>query len=464
MRNKTIMPLRELKDAYRELEHLLADVRKMEKAGKYEGMKNAFLGGMRDGQSWGLRKWLSKNGGALNVCNDIELIWSALKQQDKNDERIKEIARRIRPKVRCAYDKLKMDVPKAYQEVSSAHPYLPFFHRLESALKGLSEFDPEKEDIICLDDSDEEEDESKSQYPSNMNVNKSIVSSKSVQIEHCDDGDSDVEIIGVIGARDEKTMNIKEELSEETQDSAQIEIESTLQEQFWRCKICTYKNKISTSVCTICECENDHDVSRKEMQTKCSLTTKLRNKNNLVDSIDIIISEIEEGQEGCRTSSFNVSDFWSNPPSNYLTILRSFREILLCKSSNRLIDPSSLYENIPDGLNKYYSLIKNPLGFRDIVDAMVEKDSDNTIGHLKIPALRKWNMLEGKWLIQAIDLVMLNALAFTGKESIPLRDEIIGLRKRFWSDIRGVGCPDKKQMPPKRTENSCFLLNRKDKV
>jgi hypothetical protein len=128
------------------------------------------------------------------------------------------------------------------------------------------------------------------------------------------------------------------------------------------------------------------------------------------------------------------------------------------------MDPVALYENVPDGSNKYYSLIRNPLGFRDIVDALVKQDSDDTTGQLKIPALRKWNMLEGKWLIQAIDLVMLNALAFSGKESIDLRDEISALRKRFWSDIRGVGCPDRKQMPPKRTENSSFLLHRNNKV
>lgn len=76
------------------------------------------------------------------------------------------------------------------------------------------------------------------------------------------------------------------------------------------------------------------------------------------------------------------------------------------------------------------------------MDALVEKDSDDKTGQLKIPALRKqWDLLEGKWLIQAIDLVMLNDLALSGKECIDLRDETTTLRKRFWSDIRGAFFP-----------------------
>ena len=54
-----------------------------------------------------------------------------------------------------ALGRLKSDVPPSYQEVSTAHPYLPFFHRLESALKGMANFDPEDDDVICIDDDDE---------------------------------------------------------------------------------------------------------------------------------------------------------------------------------------------------------------------------------------------------------------------------------------------------------------------
>jgi len=71
---------------------------------------------------------------------------------NKEDAKTIELAKRIRPESKKGVDRLKADVPKAYQEVSTAHPYLPFFHRLESCLKGLSEFDPEDDDVICLDD------------------------------------------------------------------------------------------------------------------------------------------------------------------------------------------------------------------------------------------------------------------------------------------------------------------------
>eukprot|EP00551_Chaetoceros_affinis_P007321 CAMPEP_0203676458 /NCGR_PEP_ID=MMETSP0090-20130426/24598_1 /ASSEMBLY_ACC=CAM_ASM_001088 /TAXON_ID=426623 /ORGANISM="Chaetoceros affinis, Strain CCMP159" /LENGTH=708 /DNA_ID=CAMNT_0050543009 /DNA_START=74 /DNA_END=2197 /DNA_ORIENTATION=- len=158
-RNKNIMPHKELQDSYDGIKSLLRDVKKAEQKGNFEGMKNSFLGGMRDGESWGLRKWLSKNGGALKICNDIELIWGGLRDLNREEATTKELARILRPKAKHALKRLQDGVPKAYQEISTAHPYLPFFHRLECALKGLSEFDPEDDDVICIDDSDSDDDE-----------------------------------------------------------------------------------------------------------------------------------------------------------------------------------------------------------------------------------------------------------------------------------------------------------------
>lgn len=135
---------------------------------------------MRDGESWGLRRWLSQHGGALKICNDLELIYGALKQKSSsmnNDKRndkyfpvLVKLAERIRPKAQQALDRLRNDVPTAYQQISSAHPYLPFFHRLESALRSLTNFDPEEDDVICLDDSsDEDDDDNRTQLNSNSN-------------------------------------------------------------------------------------------------------------------------------------------------------------------------------------------------------------------------------------------------------------------------------------------------------
>jgi len=151
------MPEKELGIAIEGIRCLLIDVKKAVHKGNFEGMKSAFLGGMREGTSWGLRQWLSKNGGALKICNDIELIWEALRKLPKETETTKELASLLRPEAKNSLKKLRNGVPKAYQEISAAHPYLPFFHRLECALKGLSEFDPEDDDVICIDDSDDEE-------------------------------------------------------------------------------------------------------------------------------------------------------------------------------------------------------------------------------------------------------------------------------------------------------------------
>lgn len=64
----------------------------------------------------------------------------ALRKLDKSAASTIRMAEIIRPRAQLVFDRLKADVPKAYQEHSSAHPYLPFFHRLEGVLKGLATF------------------------------------------------------------------------------------------------------------------------------------------------------------------------------------------------------------------------------------------------------------------------------------------------------------------------------------
>lgn len=120
-------------------------------------VKNAFLGGMRENESWGLRKWLSMHGGAGSICNDIEEVMRHVKALPKSDDTTRRLADMLRPIARQAHDRLKKDVPTAYQERSSAHPYLPFFHRLEACLKQMATYDPEEDDVICLADSSDDE-------------------------------------------------------------------------------------------------------------------------------------------------------------------------------------------------------------------------------------------------------------------------------------------------------------------
>ena len=483
-RNKHIMPAEELTEAFKALQKLLEDVKKMENMNKHEAMKNTFLGGMRDGESWGLRKWLSKHGGALSICNDIELIWGALRILDKTDPKVIEIAKRLRPRMKKSLDRLKADVPKAYQEVSSAHPYLPFFHRLESALKGLSEFDPEDDDVICLDDTDDEEEVKPVAKAKNSlfdmdeedGLKKPVAKSKHFAIakttetssyknfpvsDDDDDDDSDIEVVGVIAGKAEDSDDSKQEQDFLSTGGLDFDLDST--QPKWRCETCTYENEESSLACMMCDYVRPAPPKAAE-GTKSkyrillpNFQVELANSQELAEVIDHIANSLEEGRETRPSDCINSSDFWSTPTVNYVFLLRLFRDMILYNASRYMLDKTSVD---PDEA-KYRSIIKNPLGFRDIVKALIEIDPMKGPGKLPNELLSKWNMFEGRWLIQGMDLVMLNTLAFIGKQTSPLRKEIMGMRKSFWKSLKEAGCPDKKQMPPRRTENSDFLLHRK---
>lgn len=154
--NEGIMAGEHLRAARAGLEHLVRDAGSAVPRG-CDQVKNTFLGGMRENESWGLRKWLSRHGGAGSICNDVEELTRNVKALPKGDEATKRLTAVLRPIARQAQLRLKKDVPAAYQEQSSAHPYLPFFHRLEACLRQMASYDPEEDDVICLDDSDEED-------------------------------------------------------------------------------------------------------------------------------------------------------------------------------------------------------------------------------------------------------------------------------------------------------------------
>jgi hypothetical protein len=150
-----IMPTDHLQTATNAIRQLLVETKKSESLG-CDQMKVAFLGGMREGQSWGLRNWLSKYGSALQVCNELEMILIAMQKLDPSSTFTIDLASQTRKEASYARNRLLQEVPKAYQQFSSAHPFLPFFHRLDAALKGLAEFDPEDDDVVILDDAEQE--------------------------------------------------------------------------------------------------------------------------------------------------------------------------------------------------------------------------------------------------------------------------------------------------------------------
>lgn len=410
-RNKSLMPSKELKDSYDGIKKLLQDVKKNEQKGNFEGMKNSFLGGMRDGESWGLRKWLSKNGGALKICNDIELIWGALRDLNREEATTKELARILRPKAKHALKRLQEGVPKAYQEVSTAHPYLPFFHRLECALKGLSEFDPEEDGVICIDDSESEDDE--------------------------------VQEIKVV----EKP--VKQSIPK---DLATID--------FTDCETDLFKNPNTSSKRSPCD-ENYHGNTKGAAQLLntfgiSSVTALLTaNKFQLASSIDEVASAIEAGNE-IRPPNINFDEYWTRP-NNYIIVLRLFQKMLLESTADHLLDHTSQTRS-------YVSLLKNPLCFRDIVLVISQckaPASHQKKGHLPTcPNLKRWNMFEGKYLIQAVDLVFLNNLAILGKNPNIARSSIQNVRSNFWKEIRRAASTEKKCVPTRRTETSEFVIHK----
>lgn len=404
------MPDKELSTSYEGITALLVDVRKCVNKSNFEGMKNTFLGGMRDGESYGLRKWLSKNGGALKICNDVELIWGALRELPREEETTKELACILRPKAKLALQKLQDGVPKAYQEVSTAHPYLPFFHRLECALKGLSEFDPEEDNVICIDDSEDEEEE----------VVHIPVSTFKVDPPKMD--------LTVILDNDSVDGSVNND---------------------WKCHKCTKVNKApNNGKCSFCEQEE-------QTPTIIENSVDLRTGNafQLAQCVENVVESIEIGT-AIFPPIIDHQDFW-NLPHNYTVILKAFRGIILqCNSKTNLIDHAA--EN-----QEYLALIKNPLCFRDIVIALSDciTSGEKSSIHVICPILQRWNVFEGKYLIQAIDLVFLNHLAFLGDDIKVARKYIEHQRSYFWRKIREVS-PEKKNMPVRRTENSDVVIRR----
>jgi ribosomal protein L18E len=75
----------------------------------------------------------------------------------KEDETSKRLVKRLRSLARDACAQLKKDVPASYQKQSIAHPYLPFYPRIESCLNDMASYDPDEEDDVILSASRESE-------------------------------------------------------------------------------------------------------------------------------------------------------------------------------------------------------------------------------------------------------------------------------------------------------------------
>jgi hypothetical protein len=112
-------------------------------------------------------------------------------------------------------------------------------------------------------------------------------------------------------------------------------------------------------------------------------------------------------------------------------------------------------------------MIKHPLYFADIFLALRQGDTYGN-GELPTPSLSSWNMWRGMDLLEAVDLVILNRLAYLGKDKTRERSQNNKLRRMLWDGITNIVAaycgPDadlrKRVTPTRRGENSGFVVRK----
>lgn len=570
MANQRLMEANQLREAFDEVQKLSAQARAVERQG-CEVMKNTFLGGMKDGESWGLRKWLSKHGGALQICTDLELILTACQKLNKELDSTKKLSALMRPLAKKALGRLRSDVPQSYQEVSTAHPYLPFFHRLEAALRSMSNFDPEDDDVICLDDSDDDDDDivevkrpaykksaaakpkatpkvvakaslkrapsisgsadkhtfkrARGNSPKMMPISKFAGAVVKDNDGDSDDSDSDIEIVG-----------FKPGIKTNGEDSDQSEAPTGA----WSCSGCSTENDAGVAICGGCKMSRDfmNDLLKfpafeDVMNVKTGLSDNEDNDDEdilggnpfdfggvgdskksvddflagrpimesspirkrtviappiasppsfteaikLATDLDSLADVFEIGQHTNirpRNAPVQAGAFWDGVL--YGSSLRLLSQLLRMPESVHFLDPVDI--NDPKHVHPpYLSVIKNPICLRDIVSSLIP-DTFNCLefesgrdGILNQDGLSFWNMWCGQDLLQAVDLVFLNSLAYGkigegGRSS--QRTETNRLRKKLWSGLHEIITDQvgtnkdlqKQHAPTKRGETSGFVIHK----
>jgi len=195
----------------------------------------------------------------------------------------------------------------------------------------------------------------------------------------------------------------------------------------------------------------------------------------LAKDIDALADVFDIGQQSNirpRNAPVQQGAFWDG--DRYAGALRIFSQMLRMPESVQFLEPVDVYahQNPP-----YNDVIKNPVCFRDIVSALIPENFNNLefdsgkAGILSTEGLSFWNMWCGQDLLQAIDLVLLNSLAY-GKISDDARSsqrsETNRLRKTLWSGIteviqQHVGTSkelQKQHAPTRRGETSGFVIHK----
>ena len=492
-KNQRTMSNENLMTAFKELERLVANAKAAESQG-CEVVKNTFLGGMKDGESWGLRKWLSKQGGALHICNDTECLSTSCQKLDREAESTQKLAARLRPLAAASLKKLKSEIPSSYQEQSSAHPYLPFFHRLECALRGMANFDPEDDDVICIVDDDEVEElkakaavapppankrkrSRNSMSGSNSSNGNSSAKKKKVKEPSFStavhDEDSDIEVLDHKPApkRSKKKSAINGDALDFELETAGDEDESDIMEALMK----TLDDN---------EDQINFDVFDQKSDLDEGNGTRNMNKYNafdLADGLDHIACLFDSNKDDTvRPGDIEKDMFWDSR-LQYASALRLFCAILRSPDcTNAYLESVDEEELVQEGKLPYTEIVKHPISFRDIAASlfhdfnMIENNIKCNDGILPYETtLEDWNMWKGRELLQSIDLVLLNSLAYGkandggGKSST--RSRTNKLRKMLWAGIKDVvdetlsSCDAEEKRrctPTRRGESSGFVVKK----
>jgi len=515
-KNRRIMTNANVTTAYKELETLVANAKGAENQG-CEVVKNTFLGGMKDGESWGLRKWLSKQGGALHICNDTECLSTSCQKLERELESTRKLAERLRPLAAAALKKLKSEIPSSYQEQSSAHPYLPFFHRLECALRGMSNFDPEDDDVICIIDDDEVEElkaKASSAPPSSKRKRSRTHMSESSDVgnktkrasgssSHLskdkfrerlvstfnEDDDSDIEVLER-KPPPKRSMSKKSVANENSVDANEsvnhFSLAGTVDDED--------ESDIMQAILKTLDDDNNEDpmnfdyFEQKSDADEVDInggnhTSNVSNFNavDLADGLDSLASLFDSNQhDTVRPNDIEKESFWDDR-LQYASALRLFSEILRAPDcTSMFLESIDEDELIQEGKLPYTEIVKHPLCFRDIASALlqdfnrVQNSIECSNGILPCGTmLQDWNMWKGMELLQAIDLVFLNSLAYgkanDGFGKTNVRSRTNKLRKLFWTGIKDViddtlsSCDAeerRKCTPTRRGESSGFVVKK----
>ena len=198
----------------------------------------------------------------------------------------------------------------------------------------------------------------------------------------------------------------------------------------------------------------------------------------IADHVDQLASIFENEQQGAvRPLNAPYIPFWDGP--RYALALRLLSELLRRPEAPHVMDTVLDMDLAGTDLPPYSHVIRHPLGLRDVCMSLLGERLEVSAGNEgTLPSLADlpdWNMWIGTDLLMAVDLVLVNALAY-GKVALEpsapsskssFRSLINGARKLFWKSINEIvqphSCsPDTKKlcMPVRRSETSGFVVHK----